>query len=113
MPPFSRPVTSTRSLIEAPAPRPLALLHHSASTIATVQRDTHTVLSSSSVMRTSHTWLLRPTCAGIPTAVSVPLRLGLTWLALISDPKATFPGGQFKKAPVLATLSASTALTPP
>src|SRR5918912_1140729 len=32
-------------------------------------------------------------------AVSVPERLGLRWLALISEPKATFPGGQLSLAP--------------
>jgi hypothetical protein len=43
----------------------------------------------------------------------LPARLGLRWLAFISEPNAALPGGQFKKAPMLATDSARTTLTPP
>src|SRR5215204_789695 len=93
---------------------PGASLQVSRSTIATVQRAAHTALPSSSSIITCHTWLLRPACTGVPTAVRLPpARLGLRWLALISEPKAPLPGGQFKKAPMLATDSARTTLTPP
>src|SRR3712207_3549351 len=96
-------------------PRPLALFRsaHRASTTASLHRDTHTGLPSSSRISTSQTWFVLPTCTGVPTAVNIPSLLGLRWLALISDPNATLPSGQLSHAPVVATVSANTTLAPP
>src|SRR5687768_10341283 len=64
-------------------------------------------------MRTSQSWLVRPTCTGVPTAVRVPSLFGLRWLAWISVPKAVLPSGQLSHAPTVATVSANTTLAPP
>src|SRR5919202_1855036 len=95
--------------------RTLAFPHHypSPSTTASLQRETHTSLPSSSRISTSQTWFVRPTWTGVPMAVRVPLLLGLKWLALISEPTATLPGGQLSQAPTVATDSARTTLAPP
>jgi hypothetical protein len=57
--------------------------------------------------------VVRPTWRGLPTARMVPSRLLRMWLQLISRPKAPYPGGQFKKPPTLATLSARATVAPP
>lgn len=56
-------------------------------TTAIVQRDTHTSLPSSSLMRISQTWVRRPTATGLTRPVTHPEDTGRTLLALISIPK--------------------------
>ena len=84
------------------------------STMATVQREMQISLSFSSVMRISHTWVVRPRVMGTATPVSIPSRFGRRWLALISRPNAIcLSASMFNTLPNEASDSASTTETPP
>src|ERR1019366_4788431 len=80
---------------------------------ASVHRDTQIVLPSSSVRSMFQTWIRRPACTGVATAVRTPSRIERTWLALSSMPTTVWPGGEANDPPMLAADSASSAETPP
>ena len=59
---------------------------------AIVHREMHASLSSPSTMRTSQTWVRRPSAIGRAVPVTHPELTGRRWLALISMPTAACPG---------------------
>src|SRR2546425_724758 len=67
---------------------------------------------SSSVIRISQSWVVRPTWTGTPVPVSQPSPAGRMWFTLISSP-STMRSGAFSQPPTEARVSARTAEAPP